>query len=77
MPELDADAALALAERLHRHIGSARIRRPGQGDAERVTLSVGLAPYRVGETQQAFVARADAALKRAKAEGRDRVAVGD
>ncbi len=77
VPDLDADAARALAERLHRHIGSARIRRPGQGDAERVTLSVGLAPFRVGETQRAFVDRAEAALKRAKAEGRDRVVLGD
>lgn len=73
LPELDADAARALAETLHRRIGGARIRRPGLDEAERVTLSVALAPWRAGETAQAFAARADAALRRAKDEGRDRV----
>ena len=73
VPGLDAAGALALAERVRAHIGSARIRRPGQADAERVTLSLGVAGGQPGETSQALLARAAAALKRAKDEGRDRV----
>jgi diguanylate cyclase len=75
VPELDAAGALALARRMHAHIGGARIRRPDQGEAEaeRVTLSMGLAAGQAGETPRALLERATNALKRAKDEGRDRV----
>jgi diguanylate cyclase len=73
VPELDDAGAQALAERLRAHIGSARIHRPDQGEAQRVTLSVGLAGGRVGETPQALMARASTALRQAKDGGRDRV----
>jgi diguanylate cyclase len=73
VPELDAAGALALAQRVRAQIGSARIRRPQQGEAERVTLSVGLASGRVGEAPQALVDRAVAALQQARDGGRDRV----
>jgi len=73
VPELDAAAALALAERVRAHIGSARIRRPDQAEAERVTLSVGVAAGRPGEAPQSLLERAGAALRQAKDDGRDRV----
>jgi diguanylate cyclase len=73
VPEIDAAGALALAERVRAHIGSARIRRPDQGEPERVTLSVGAAGGVIGETPQALLERAAAALKQAKDGGRDRV----
>ena len=73
VPELDAAGALALAERMRAHIGGARIRRPDHGEAERVTLSVGVAGARTGEAPQALLERADAALRQAKDGGRDRV----
>lgn len=73
LPELDAGAALALAERVRRHIGAARIHRPGQDEPERVTVSVGLAAHRAGETPQAFAGRAGEALQQAKRGGHDRV----
>ena len=76
VPELDAPGALALAERVRAHIGSARIRRPGQGDAERVTLSTGLSGARVGDAPHALLERATAALRQAKDGGRDRVVTG-
>ena len=72
-PGLDAAAALILADRVRAHIGSARIRRPDQDAAERVTLSVGLARAQDGETPQALLERAGAALRQAKDGGRDRV----
>lgn len=43
------------------------------GDAPACTLSVGVATLRSGEPFPALVARADAALFRAKQTGRDRV----
>ena len=73
VPELDAAGALALAERVRVQIGGARIRRPDQGEAERVTLSVGVAGGAAGEAPQALLERATAALKQAKDDGRDRV----
>jgi len=73
VPGLDAAAALLLADRVRAHIGSARIRQPGREDTERVTLSVGLARARGGEAPQALLERAGAALRQAKAAGRDRV----
>ena len=73
VPELDAAGALALAERLRAQVGGARIRRPGQGDGERVTVSMGLAGGVAGETPQALLERAATALKQAKDGGRDRV----
>ena len=38
-----------------------------------ITISVGVASWREGDTERQLVARADAALYRAKSEGRDRV----
>ncbi|HEY8973565.1 MAG TPA: GGDEF domain-containing protein, partial [Burkholderiaceae bacterium] len=76
VPGLDAAAALLLADRLRAHIGSARIHRPDREDAERVTLSVGLARARSGEAPQALLGRAGAALRQAKDAGRDRVVSG-
>lgn len=42
-----------------------------------VTFSAGIAEYRVGESASQVLARADAALYRAKANGRDRVEIDD
>ena len=77
VPELDAAGALALADRVRAHIGGARIRRPGAAEAERVTLSVGVAGGHPGEAAQALLERAGAALRQAKDGGRDRVVGAD
>jgi len=74
VPELDSGGALALAQELRVHIGSARIRRPDQGEAERVTLSVGVAAAHPAEPPQALIERAGAALRQAKLAGHDSVA---
>ena len=73
VPAIDAEGALALAQRVRERIGSARIRRPDAGQEERVTLSLGIAPLHPGEPAQALVERAEQALRRAKDDGRDRV----
>ena len=68
LPETDAGEAAEVAEALRRDVGAAEI--PPVGT---ITLSFGVCSYRQGEGFDALLARADAALYRAKAEGRNRV----
>lgn len=66
--DVDVAAAVEVAERLRRQVAE----RAGE-DAPVCTLSVGVATLRAGESFAALIARADAALFRAKQAGRDRV----
>jgi diguanylate cyclase (GGDEF)-like protein len=58
-----------IADRLRTKIGSLQI----PGGPERMTISFGVATWMKGESTETLVARADAALYRAKHAGRDRV----
>lgn len=62
------EGALVLAYKLQEAVRSLQF--PGLGP---ITVSIGVAEYAPGEDLEAWVARADKALYRAKAEGRDRV----
>ncbi|NQW10601.1 MAG: GGDEF domain-containing protein [Alphaproteobacteria bacterium] len=74
MPNADLEAARGLAERIRHRIGKRRIVRRNTGeDLGTVTLSAGVACYAFGEPVSALVERADAALYRAKQNGRDQV----
>ncbi|MDM0088640.1 MULTISPECIES: GGDEF domain-containing protein [unclassified Variovorax] len=78
LPGLAPDAAHALAERLRE--GLARPFEAGSPLAgvgiDRLTVSIGMAAFQgPGDTLDAMLARADAALYRAKAAGRNRVEV--
>ncbi|MDX2005714.1 MAG: GGDEF domain-containing protein [Meiothermus sp.] len=68
-PETDLSAAHALASRLHHDIRS----EPVAGLP--VTISIGVACYREGDSIAGLLSRADEALYRAKAAGRNRVMV--
>ncbi|SFD15880.1 diguanylate cyclase (GGDEF) domain-containing protein [Thiohalospira halophila DSM 15071] len=70
LPDTDLAAAEVVAERLR----AALRQRPAsyQGRSFPVTVSLGISLWRPGEPVDAFLGRADAALYRAKAEGRDR-----
>lgn len=73
--ETDAAAAAALAEEARRRVAALSLPHPQAGGAGRVSVSVGVAsaiPDLHGDPAGLF-ARADAALYRAKAAGRDRV----
>lgn len=75
LPEAELAGGHELAERMRHATASQSMQWHGRPLA--VTVSIGLAMLREGETVGAFVARADAALYRAKEAGRDRVMVAD
>ncbi len=76
LPPVTLDEAGGLAEKVRATIAASRIRRHGESDAlARVTVSLGLAPYRRGESAREFLDRADQALYASKESGRDRVTV--
>jgi diguanylate cyclase (GGDEF)-like protein len=67
----DLAGAVADAERLRQRIGALDILMPDT--ANRLTVSIGVAQYRSGESIMQTFARADGALYRAKQRGRNRV----
>jgi diguanylate cyclase (GGDEF)-like protein len=70
MPMTDTDGGLAHARRMCERVAAARIPTPA-GDVQ-ITLSLGVAEVLPGETSEdTVVSRADAALCRAKAQGRN------
>lgn len=78
LPSTTADAARGLGEKVRAAVAAARIRRKAQGQTqtlERVTLSIGAAIWRHGESADSLVDRADRALYSAKSRGRDRVEI--
>ncbi len=73
LPEASLDGTRARAERLREAVKLLRVRHRGQV-LDPVTLSLGLAVHpQHGSTGEELLRAADAALYRAKAEGRDRV----
>ncbi len=63
--------ALKLAEQLCTAVHAGRLLRDGKAQAGTVSVSIGMTMYRPGDDPQSLVARADAALYRAKNEGRN------
>jgi diguanylate cyclase (GGDEF)-like protein len=74
LPACGADAAFDLAERLRARVAEARFE--GFADDERVTISLGTSAGAPGDDVEVLLRRADAALYRAKGEGRDRAVRG-
>jgi diguanylate cyclase (GGDEF)-like protein len=72
-PAIDLEAAERLAEKIREVIGALEV--GSRAGVLRVTASVGGAVVAAGETLDAALARADGALYRAKAEGRNRAVV--
>lgn len=71
LPETNIENAMTLAERLRGTVAAHAF----PGGQACVTISAGLSSYRDGDTQDTMIERADKALYRAKAEGRNRVEV--
>ncbi|MGM9513134.1 diguanylate cyclase domain-containing protein [Roseateles sp. DB2] len=78
LQDTDADGALHQAEEFRALLAQAHIAheaQPGQGDSRprRITASIGLAMFATPDSPDTLYQRADAALYRAKAAGRDRI----
>lgn len=76
LPETDVGAGREAAERLRAALAGIEIPRPGNGGILRLTVSIGVAGCAAGDGRiEHALKRADAALYRAKAQGRNRVVV--
>jgi diguanylate cyclase len=74
LPSATPVQAQQVAEKLRATVAASRVKRKGADEVlERVTISLGVAPYHRGESAREFVERADQALYASKKAGRDRV----
>jgi diguanylate cyclase (GGDEF)-like protein len=74
LPETDYDGAAGVAERLRASLASLELDAP-EGERFGVTASFGVAVYPEAHSVDELLRTADAALYRAKAEGKNRVAL--
>ena len=78
LPGLSAEQAGALLDRFRRTLAARIIRARGSGhEIGQITVSIGVAELRPGETAESLFARSDKALYDAKTSGRNRVALAD
>jgi diguanylate cyclase len=78
LPDTSATGAVALARQICALVSHGRIKRAaGDGTIGQVTLSIGVAVARGGESLESLMERADAALYEAKRTGRARVHVAE
>jgi diguanylate cyclase len=76
LPHTSLPGASAVAEQIRGTVAQGRICRPdGNESIGQVTLSVGVAIANVGDTLEALLERADAAMYAAKRAGRNRISV--
>ncbi len=76
LPDTPLEGARRLAEKIRTTIERCRIKRVDSNDViANITVSLGVACYREGESATEFVSRADAALYASKNQGRNRVTV--
>ncbi|HCO54543.1 GGDEF domain-containing protein [Pelagibacterium nitratireducens] len=74
LPETELDGALTVAENIRRSVQAKELlKRSTNEKLGRITLSVGVAQWRPGDTAAAFIERADKCLYAAKNAGRNRV----
>lgn len=63
--------AASIAERFRRHMEEAMV--TCAGESIHITVSIGVARYRPGESHEAWIERADRAMYQAKQQGRNRI----
>ena len=73
LPMTDHVGARSAAERLRTAVTADAVEAPDGEHLPPITISIGVAVIQSAESAQDFFSRADAALYRAKAGGRDRV----
>jgi diguanylate cyclase len=73
LPGSDLGACVAVAERIRRRVSEARLTRRATGqEIASVTVSIGVAQFKLAESAEATIERCDRALYQAKRLGRDR-----
>jgi diguanylate cyclase len=78
LPGTDMVACAAVAERIRQRIAEARLTRRSTGEEiSSVTVSIGVAQFRLAESADAMIERCDRALYRAKQSGRNRTVTED
>ena len=78
LPQTRITSAFTVAENIRSTLEHVRLRRLQSGESlEVVTVSIGVAGYRVDESFESLVGRCDRALYRAKQLGRNRVVLAD
>jgi diguanylate cyclase len=76
LPDTPLSGATSLAETIRKKVEGSRIKRSGTNEiVANVTLSLGVARHRPGESERELIARADQALYQSKQQGRNRVTV--
>lgn len=73
LPDTSLAGAAEIARDIRRRVASHPFTAPEDGQEVKVTMSLGVAEWVVGEAKSDFIDRADTALYRAKQEGRNRV----
>lgn len=74
LPDTPLQAGMKVGEALRRNIeGKEVVNKTSQKHLGQITLSIGVAEFKPGESVTDFIARADAALYEAKKQGRNRV----
>jgi diguanylate cyclase len=72
LPGADLDACADVAERIRRRISDARLTRRTTGqEISNVTVSIGVAQFKLAESAEAMIERCDRALYQAKRSGRN------
>lgn len=75
LPGTDLAACVTVAERIRRRISEARLTRRATGEEiSSVTVSIGVAQFRMAESAEAMIERCDRALYLAKQSGRNKTA---
>lgn len=76
LPDTPLTGAMAVAEQIRSTIANSKVRVTTRNEiVSNITASFGVACYRVGESVESFIARADAALYQSKHNGRNQVSI--
>ncbi|UCH48440.1 MAG: diguanylate cyclase [Betaproteobacteria bacterium] len=78
LPDTAVEGAKVVAEKIREAVENGRIRGTSKTeDVGKITISIGVAAYKQGDTPEGLIERADQALYQSKSNGRNRVTVAE